>query len=70
MTIETLELKAGDTQKIAQEDTVLSPRFYTTDFAALDSMDVVPVRKEWDQLLSELKADPNKQHFKRSEEWD
>ena len=70
MTIETLGLKAGDTQRQAQEDTVLSPRFYTTDFAALDSMDVAPVRKEWDELIAEMKADPNKSHFKRSEEWD
>ena len=70
MTIETLGVKAGDTQRQAQEDTVLSPRFYTTDFAALDSMDVAPVRKEWDELIAEMKADPNKSHFKRSEEWD
>jgi magnesium-protoporphyrin IX monomethyl ester (oxidative) cyclase len=28
------------------------------------------VRQEWDALLEEMKSDPNKTHFRRSEEWD
>ena len=70
MTIETLGLKAKNTTELAAETTVLSPRFYTTDFAALDAMDVSSVRKEWDALLQEMKDDPNKTHFRRSDEWD
>jgi len=69
MTIETLSLTPRDTQKMAEETTMLSPRFYTTDFAALDSMDVSSVRREWDELINEMKSDPNKGHFKRTEEW-
>jgi magnesium-protoporphyrin IX monomethyl ester (oxidative) cyclase len=70
MTIETLGLKAKSTTELASTDTVLSPRFYTTDFAALDRMDVSSVREEWDRLLTEMKEDPNKTHFRRTEEWD
>ena len=54
----------------AQADTPLSPRFYTTDFAELDKTTVEPVRKEWDVLLEELRADPNHKHFVRNEEFD
>jgi magnesium-protoporphyrin IX monomethyl ester (oxidative) cyclase len=69
MTIETLGLTANDTARIAQQDTMLSPRFYTTDFAELDRMDVSSVRGEWDALLAEMRSDPNKSHFVRNENW-
>ena len=70
MTIERLSLSADDTQRQAAEDTVLSPRFYTTDFAELDRVDVSAVRSEWDALLAEMRSDPNKTHFRRTEAWD
>jgi magnesium-protoporphyrin IX monomethyl ester (oxidative) cyclase len=58
---------APDTMSLALRDTVLSPRFYTTDFNALDQVDVTPVRREWDALLAEMESDPNRNHFKRTE---
>ncbi len=60
----------NETTRQAQEDTLLTPRFYTTDFDALDAMDVKPVREEWDALIEEMRSDPNKGHFKRNEDWE
>lgn len=70
MTIDTMTFTKEDTNRIAHEDTVLSPRFYTTDFDALDEIDVEPVRAEWDRLIAEMQSDPNRYHFKRNENWD
>jgi len=70
MTIERLGISSKDTLRKAQESTVLSPRFYTTDYKALDAIDVSSVRKEWDALIAEMQSDPNKLHFKRNAEWD
>ena len=53
----------------AMAATVLSPRFYTTDFAALEKVDVSSVRAKWDALLEEFKADPNKGHFARDSDF-
>ncbi len=69
MTIENIGLSQNDTMRMATADTVLSPRFYTTDFEELDRMDVSGVRDEWDPLIAELKADLNKNHFVRNENW-
>jgi magnesium-protoporphyrin IX monomethyl ester (oxidative) cyclase len=69
MTIDSIGLTRDDTTRMAQADTVLSPRFYTTDFEELDRMDVSAVRGEWDVLIAELRSDPNKGHFVRNDQW-
>jgi magnesium-protoporphyrin IX monomethyl ester (oxidative) cyclase len=66
----TVRKVQNETTKIAQETTLLNPRFYTTDFDKLDKTDISLVRSEWDPLIAEMKADPNKGHFKRNEAWD
>lgn len=58
---------AIDTTSLALRDTVLSPRFYTTDIKALDNIDVSSVQGEWDALMREMESDPNHDHFRRSE---
>jgi len=55
---------------VAMQNTLLTPRFYTTDFDEMDAIDVTPVREEWDALIARMKADPNKGHFKKNEDWD
>ena len=54
----------------AMRNTLLTPRFYTTDFDALDAIDVSPVREEWDSLIARMQSDPNRGHFKKNEDWD
>jgi len=51
----------------ARARTLLSPRFYTTDYAAMDRIDVSAVRAEWDAHLAEYEGDNNHDHFQRTE---
>ncbi len=60
----------NEATRIAQQDATLTPRFYTTDFAELDRLDVTGMRAEWDAIVDEFRRDPNKDHFKRSPEFD
>jgi magnesium-protoporphyrin IX monomethyl ester (oxidative) cyclase len=55
---------------VAMQNTLLTPRFYTTDFDELDAINVEPVREDWDKLIAQMKADPNRGHFKKNENWD
>jgi len=70
MTIENLSITPKDATSIAEQNTLLAPRFYTTDFKELDKLDVSSVRAEWDELIAEMRADPNKGHFKRNDAWE
>lgn len=70
MTIETLGRAPNETTAQAVTETLLSPRFYTTDFDELDRTDVSALRAEWDALLEEMRSDPNKGHFRRTNAWD
>ena len=56
--------------QVAMQDTLLTPRFYTTDFDEMDAIDVTPVRADWDALIAEMERDPNKGHFKKNAEWE
>lgn len=49
----------------ARASTLLSPRFYTTDFKAMDRLDLGPLREEWDALMAEYEGDNNHDHFQR-----
>jgi magnesium-protoporphyrin IX monomethyl ester (oxidative) cyclase len=49
----------------ARAGSLLAPRFYTTDFAAMEKLDVGPVRAEWDAVMAEYEGDNNHDHFQR-----
>jgi magnesium-protoporphyrin IX monomethyl ester (oxidative) cyclase len=61
---------AAQATRKAEENTLLTPRFYTTDYAALERLDIEPVRGEWDQMIAEFKRDVNRDHFERNAQFD
>jgi magnesium-protoporphyrin IX monomethyl ester (oxidative) cyclase len=65
MSTATLAPTPNETTRSAQEDTLLSPRFYTTDFAAIDRIGVGGARAQWDALMREFHEDRNRGHFVR-----
>jgi len=62
-------MTSEEATEVAMQNTLLTPRFYTTDFDEMDAIDVTPVREDWDKLIAGMKADPNKGHFKKNEDW-
>ena len=67
---EMAKFDSDDATALAMQNTLLTPRFYTTDFQALDDLDVEPVREEWDIMMAQFASDPNKGHFKKNADWD
>lgn len=55
-----------DATRRAEANTLLTPRFYRTDFDAMDRIDVTPVRAEFDALMAEFERDVNRDHFERT----
>lgn len=60
----------ADATRLAEANTLLTPRFYKTDYAAMAKVDVEPVRSEWDQMMSEFRRDVNRNHFERNAQFD
>ena len=55
----------ADAHRKAVTNTIFSPRFYTTDFEAMDKLNIEPVRAEWDAMMAEYEGDNNHDHFQR-----
>jgi magnesium-protoporphyrin IX monomethyl ester (oxidative) cyclase len=56
----------NDTTRQATANTVLNPRFYTTDFDAMDRLDMTPIRAQFDALMEEFRQDANRNFFERT----
>ena len=60
----------NDSTTKARTETLLTPRFYTTDFDAFDKLDMGPIREEWEALMDEFRSDNNQNHFKRDAQFE
>jgi magnesium-protoporphyrin IX monomethyl ester (oxidative) cyclase len=54
-----------DAANKAVTNTIFSPRFYTTDYEAMNRISVEPVRADWDAMMAEYEGDNNHDHFQR-----
>ena len=70
MTDATGSTKSNASTTQARTETLLTPRFYTTDFDAMDKLDMSGIREEWDQLMEEFRDDNNQSHFQRDENFE
>jgi magnesium-protoporphyrin IX monomethyl ester (oxidative) cyclase len=60
-------LTSADATKLAEANTLLTPRFYRTDYKYFETVDVSPVRAEFDALMKEFEDDVNADHFERTD---
>jgi magnesium-protoporphyrin IX monomethyl ester (oxidative) cyclase len=56
--------------KAPAKETILTPRFYTTDFDEMERMDVSFNEQEMLAIIDEMKVDYNRHHFVRDEQFD
>ena len=62
------ELRPG--VKVPAKETILTPRFYTTDFEAMAKMDISANEEELKAILEEFRVDYNRHHFVRDAQFD
>ncbi len=58
------------TKKATTQESLLTPRFYTTDYEKAANLDLSLGEKELRAMLEEMRADYNRHHFTRDEEYD
>ncbi|MDJ0939120.1 MAG: magnesium-protoporphyrin IX monomethyl ester (oxidative) cyclase [Woeseiaceae bacterium] len=66
----TIETKYNESTTKARTESLLTPRFYTTDMDAMDRLDMDGIRDEWEELMNEFRDDNNQNHFQRDENFD
>ena len=48
----TMGVQTNEATERALENTILNPRFYTTDFDAIDRTEISHMRGQWDALMA------------------
>ena len=69
-TVESKNKKDLNNGKIPAKETILSPRFYTTDFEAMENMDLSINEEELEAICEEFRKDYNRHHFVRNSEFE
>jgi magnesium-protoporphyrin IX monomethyl ester (oxidative) cyclase len=62
------ELRPG--VKVPAKETILTPRFYTTDFDEMEKMDISANEEELRAIIGEFETDYNRHHFVRDAEFE
>ena len=65
-TVESKNKKDINNGKAPAKETILSPRFYTTDFEAMENMDLSINEEELEAICEEFRKDYNRHHFVRN----
>ena len=60
----------GDSTRKAMTESLISPRFYTTDADAINRISVDAIRPQWNALMAEFEGDNNIDHFQRPADMD
>nr|YP_010337374.1 Magnesium-protoporphyrin IX monomethyl ester oxidative cyclase [Pulvinaster venetus]UNJ16959.1 Magnesium-protoporphyrin IX monomethyl ester oxidative cyclase [Pulvinaster venetus] len=55
--------------KLPAKETLLTPRFYTTDFDEMAKINISKNEEEFEAILEEFRVDYNKQHFIRDDDF-
>ena len=69
-TIESKNKKTVNNGKDPAKETILTPRFYTTDFDAMAKMDLSINEDELEAICEEFRKDYNRHHFVRNSEFE
>ena len=65
----SIPVKDGDSSKNIAKETLLTPRFYTTDFEEMANLDISANEDEIIAINEEFRADYNQHHFIRDKEF-
>ena len=63
-------LQVNESTQQALENKLLAPRFYRTDYKAMEKIDISPVRDEWDAMMADFDLDKNREHFRQTYQFD
>jgi magnesium-protoporphyrin IX monomethyl ester (oxidative) cyclase len=64
-----MQTSLKNVELLSTKETLLTPRFYTTDFEKMANLDISLNQEEFQAILTEFRTDYNRQHFIRDEEF-